>query len=147
MKAASEFKPCDGWTPADFEKHPVRTFDLDSAEEDPEADETWVRPVRFLKRPKDTDCLFLRAELKTSGGETLPGALSVQLDQGRSETQAIALLRPNYLCLDLVGEKLSDRAKQDLAKVKPGGLEWLPIAYKAVLPIGLRRIPFSGQAE
>ena len=147
MKPAKEFKPCDELTPPDLEKHPVWTFDLERAGEDPEADETWVRPVGFRKPPKDTDCLFLRAELTTSTGETLPGVLILRFEQGKAETQAIALLRPKYLALNLDGVKLDDRAKKALAELKPGGLEWLPMAYKAVLPVGLRRITFSGQAQ
>jgi hypothetical protein len=146
MKRSKEFKPCDQLTLADLEKHPVWTFNLERAEAEPEADETWVWPETFQKKPKNTDVLFLRAELRTAEGKMAPGALLVRFEGGKAETQALALLHPKYLALGLDGEKLVDWAKEALKKLQPKSSKWLPITYKAVMPVGSKEITFSGQA-
>lgn len=146
MKRIKEFKPCEELTPADFERHPAWTFDLARAEKEPEADETWVRPATFRNPPKDTDVLFIRAELKTAEGTTIPGSLLVRFEAGKAQVQALVALRPRYLALGLDSGRVADWAKKELRKSLPKALKWFPIAYRAVLRAGSREITFTGQA-
>jgi hypothetical protein len=128
----------------DFERHPLWGFDLDLAEEDPEADETWVCPKVLKFSPKNTDVLFLRAELRTADGKGMPGCLLLRYEGGKPEIQAVALLTPRYLPLGPAGVTFVDWAREDLEKAYPKSAAWFPVSYTASLRAGFKSIPFSG---
>ena len=143
MGRPKDFKPLDDLSARDFEKHPVWGFDLDLGESIPEADETWVRPMTFSKVPRDTDDLFVRAELTLSDGAREPGLLCLRYEKSKPLIEGLALLNPEYAFLGLQGDLLDESAKKQLREVRPELLKKLPLAYVATLPVGSKEVRFS----
>lgn len=147
MSKAKAFKACDALTPEDFERHPVWTFDVGLGERHPEADETWVRPAEFRRMPSTTDVLFLRADIRTSKGHVEPGALLLRFEKGEAEVQALALLRPAYLPLDLDGMSISARSRKALREAAPKLWKERPLEVDAILPAGSKTLRLSGRVK
>jgi hypothetical protein len=144
MGRPKDFKPLDGLSLRDFEKHPVWGFDLELGESVPEADETWVRPISFLRVPPNSDSLFIRAELTTSDGARQPGLLCLQYEGGKPDVEGIALMVAEYVFLGIRGDEFDDRAKDELRRSQPEFLKALPLSYAAKLLAGPKVVAFSG---
>ena len=70
-----DWKAGDELTNGDFDRHPLWGYDVERAKGDPEADEAWVRPYALDAAPQESDVLFVRARLRLSTGDVVPGAL------------------------------------------------------------------------
>jgi hypothetical protein len=137
-----EFKPCDELTPEDFQRHPIWGFDLQAAEEDDDADETWVRPYTFDQVPESTDDLFVAARLQGSDHAIFPGALVLNFDDSLPQVSGIVILQPTYLSLSVQGESIGEWDRPELAQLpalKP------PVHYQATLSIAQATFEFSGK--
>lgn len=140
----ADWKPCDALTADDFERHPLWGYDAARADEDPEADETWVRPVTLAEAPGDSDTLFARGSLRAADGESLPGAVLFAFEGGRPVVGALALLRPSYFAFGVSRGEVTAEDREDLAGVRPG---LLPLAYEAVVEAGGRPLRLAGAAR
>lgn len=136
-----DWKPCDALTEADFERHPLWGYDVERAESDPDSDEAFVRPYAFDAAPGDTDVLFGRAQLRTSAGDVVPGAVLFVFEGGRPVVGGVALLKPSYLALGLEKGRVTDEDREEL----PDGT--LPLAYEAAVDVGGRPIRLAGAAR
>ena len=137
----ADWKSCDALTPTDFERHPLWGFDAPRAEEDPEADETWVRPLVLAEAPADSDTLFARASIRASDGDSLPGAVLFAFEGGRPVVGALALLQPAYFAFGVSRGEVIAEDREDLKSVRAG---LLPLAYEAVVDVGGRPLRLSG---
>lgn len=134
-------KSCDALTATDFEQHPLWGFDASLADEDPEADETWVRPVVLAEAPADSDTFFARASLRGADGRAEPGAVLFAFEGGRPVVGALALLQPSYFAFGVSRGEVTAEDREDLQAVRPG---LLPLAYEAAVDVGARPIRLSG---
>ena len=137
----TDWKSCDELTAADFERHPLWGYDVERAEQDPASDETWVRPYAFDAEPQETDVLFARARLRTSGGDVVPGVLLFVFDGGRPHVAGVAVLEPSYLAVGLADGRVTAEDREDLHAVLPGAL---PLAYEATVAVGSRDLRLAG---
>lgn len=141
------WKPCDELVPEDFERFPVWAFDT-AAEDDPDADETWVRPLGHDGFADISSTLFVRASLIDRNGVPLrdcvvtvqamivEGAQLVPCDP--SEIESIVLLKPAYDWLDAAGGRVTNLLPSWLAGR-------LPLDYVVDEPlVGSRRIRIAG---
>lgn len=135
-----DWKPSDELTPEDFERHPLWGYDVEKAEQDPESDESWVRPYVLDTEPPDSDLLFARARLRTSEGDVLPGAVLFVFEGGRTKIAGVALLKPAFLAAGLVGGRVTAEDREELG-------ELLPLAFEATVPLGSRELRLSGVAK
>ena len=137
----ADWKSCDDLTAADFERHPLWAFDASRAEEDPEADDSWVRPFVLSGTPSDTDTLLARATLRGADGQTLPGAVLFAFEKGRPVVGALALLEPSYFAFGVSRGEVTPEDREDLREVRPG---LLPLAYEAVVDAAAGPLRLSG---
>lgn len=136
-----DWKPCDALTPADFDRHPLWGYDAERAENDPDSDDAWVRPYVLDAAPEESDVLFARARLRTSGGDTVPGAVLFVFEGGRPKVGGVALLEPSYLAAGLAQGRVTDEEREDLPP------DTLPLAYEGTVAVGGREIRLSGAAR
>ncbi|HYF00112.1 MAG TPA: hypothetical protein VEJ18_14425 [Planctomycetota bacterium] len=137
----ADWKSCDALTRADFERHPLWAFDPSRAEEDPEADDSWVRPFELRETPPESDTLLARATLRAADGQAVPGAVLFAFEKGRAVVGALALLEPSYFAFGVSGGEVPPEDREDLKEVRPG---LLPLAYEAVVDAGARPLRLSG---
>lgn len=138
------WKPSDALTAADFERHPLWGYDVERAGNDPASDETWVRPYTLEAEPRDSDLLFARARLRTSGGDVVPGAVLFVFEGGRAKVAGLAVLEPSWLAVGLAQGRVTDEERGDLEDVLPGAL---PLAYEGAAAVGPREIRLAGAAR
>ncbi len=137
----SDWKSCDELTTADFERHPLWGYDVDRAGQDPASDETWVRSYTFETEPPESDLLFARARLRTSGGDVVPGVVLFVFESGRPHVAGVAVLEPSYLAVGLAEGQVTAEDREDLEGVLPGAL---PLAYEASVSVGSRELRLAG---
>jgi hypothetical protein len=137
----NDWKAQDELTAADFDRAPLWGYDAAKAEEDPESDESWVRPWRFAEPPDFSDLLFVKAKLRTAKNDVLAGAVLFLFEEGSPKVAGLALLEPSLLILGLENGKVTPDDRADLQQVHPGAV---PLAYEASLSLGARTFRLSG---
>lgn len=137
----ADWKSCDALTATDFDQHPLWGFDASRADEDPDADETWVRPLVLAEAPSGSDTLLARASLRGADGRAEPGAVLFAFEGGRPVVGALALLEPSYFAFGVSRGEVTPEDREDLREVRPG---LLPLAYEAAVEVGPRTLRLSG---
>lgn len=137
----ADWKSCDALIATDFERHPLWGFDVPRADEDPEADETWVRPFVLSAPPEESDTFLARATLRGSDGQAVPGAVLFAFEKGQAVVGGLALLEPSYFAFGVSRGEVTPEDREDLRDVHPG---LLPVAYEAVVEAGPRPLRLSG---
>lgn len=86
-------KPVEQLTPDDFAAFPIWEFAIDN----PDQDETWVRPVDASTVPVDAYSLLVAADFTTASGQPLQGFLGVTTAGVLHIAQPILLANGRYL--------------------------------------------------
>jgi hypothetical protein len=135
-----DWKPSDALTPDDFERHPLWGYDGGKAEQDPDSDETWVRPYVLDAAPGESDLLMARATLRDARNQVMDGAVLFVFEGGRPRIAGFAFLEPAWLAVGLEQGRVTDDDRDDL------DVE-LPLAFEATVAVGGRELRLSGVAK
>lgn len=84
-------KPVDALTSEDLAAFPIWEFALDE-EDDPERDDTWVRPVRGARVPRGAASLSVAADIEMASGMRCGGFVGISTIDD-VEVNALVLLR------------------------------------------------------
>jgi hypothetical protein len=127
-------KPIDQLRPNDLIAFPVWEF-VDEEHEEGQ-DETWVRPVRAKKVPRNSYSLSVAATLTTPKGVEYQGIVGVTTAEGFEAVHAAVLTEHDYVFIPWPG--MTGAAEQARGAARQLGLkasELFPLAYRLAVPV------------
>lgn len=128
----------------DLETFPIWEFATDE-EEHENQDETWVRPVKATRIPKDAYSLSVFAKFTTPSGAELKGIVGVNTAEGFEAVHAAVLTDENYVFIPwpaMAGaQKLARDAAEELGlKAK----DLFPLSYRLAVIVDSEASPREG---
>jgi hypothetical protein len=91
-------KPVDALTPDDLAAFPIWEFAIDE-EDEPDRDETWVRPVKAARVPRGRASLSVAADVETASGLRCDGFVGISTIEAVEIDALVLLVGGKYLFL------------------------------------------------
>jgi hypothetical protein len=128
-------KPVDALTPDDLAAFPIWEFALDE-EDEPDRDETWVRPVRGTRVPRGRASLSVAADVEAASGMRCDGFVGISTVEAVEINALVLLVEGKYL---FVSSRHPETRTELAAALGVRGAELFPLRYRLrVLVVGER---------